>query len=443
MITAQEREKQKKRAEELKKQFNFSGTSSTNKNDPWAEFDAQRAERNQTLNTTTQPEKKKGLLEKASNIGEKTFGRLGGVLFGSAAKATGTLLLSGVQAARELINPKAKETPLFKEEQIKGGDIAWTAIELYPGGGAVTKALKKIPGGSVVAKYLMKLPEALKAQAIKQYSEALAPTTKALKVKTEKFVPELLNRGVVGSLKKVGQKAGQVIETVGSKIDDLIEALPKEKQTVVKPLINSVQQWKKQFIVDGVVAEPQAVKVADDMIETIAQLGKKTSDDALIRLRRVWDNQISKRKGFEKGLDEITSFSLDVKKEATNSIRNILAKSHPDLAALNKEFSLWKNVDEIVQGTLKRTAGQSGKVRERVGAVAGAIIGSSGGPITAAVGAYAGKLLTSIFNAAAYKTRSAVLKNRIADAIISGNIQALFLIAKELGVSIKNLTDKD
>ena len=248
----------------------------------------------------------------------------------------------------------------------------------------------------------------------------------------------------MGGVKKIFGKAEKIIEEKGLAINEYIDALPKSKKSLIKPLVDAVQKWKGEFIVDGVIAEPQAIKVADAMLDTVKQFGSKVSDGTLIRLRRVWDKQIALRKGKEGFTDEITSFGLEIKREATNAIRGILSKGNPKLAVLNKEFSFWKDVEKITSETLKRTAGQSGRIREKAGEVAGAVIGGASGGISgAAIGAYAGKLLTKIFNAGAYKTRAAVLKNRIADAIISGDTNALFLIAKEIGVIIENTTDKD
>lgn len=392
------------------------------------------------------------VLKKASDVSEATFGRAADTLFGSTGKAVGGLITSGIGSAKVLAGQASGNQNLVQSgkkleqsgsEQITPGNIAFTALELYPGGGAISKNLKKLPGGNLIAEYISKLPDKAKNTAIKLYAEALAPTTNVTKKQAGKIVPELISRKVTGSLPGILKKATTEVEEFGTKIGDFIEKLPQDKKVVIKPLIDTIENYKNNFVVDGVVTEPQAIQVADSLLDVVKKFGDKTNNQNLIRLRRIWDEQIAKRKGFEKSVDQITSFGLEVKKEASNSIRNILAKENPDLALLNKEFSFWKNVQDVVGATVQRTKGQSGRLRERIGAGVGAMVGATTGPIGAVIGTETGRILTRIFNSARYKTNKAVLSNRITKALLEGKVDVLSTILKEVTVGVKNVADKD
>jgi hypothetical protein len=47
-----------------------------------------------------------------------------------------------------------------------------------------------------------------------------------------------------------------------------------------------------------------------------------------------------------------------------DSLRNELSKAAPDLAMLNKEFSFYKKLEDILGATITRTKPQSGMLRQ-------------------------------------------------------------------------------
>jgi hypothetical protein len=390
--------------------------------------------------------KEKKILEQASNISEKTFGKASEVLFGSTGKAVGGLFTGAIGGIKRLTGDEEEGKRLEKiaRESVTPSNIAFSTLELLPTGG-FTKLISKIPGGkallSGVKKPFNKLSSGLKEKAIKLYTEALSPTTKQLKRKAEKVVPGLLEKKVVGGLEKIKEVAEKEIIKTGDQIEDVVEKIAKNK-VETRDILTDLNNYKQRFIVKDVVVDPGAIKAIDEIENVVKQFGEEVDAEDIISLRRIWDKSINERRGFEKFADEITGLGLKVKKEATKSIRNVLAKESPELATVNKNFNFWSSVDDVVGATMERTKGQSGKLRERIGTGVGAIAGSSGGIKRTIIASAIGKLLTKTFNSPTWKTFSAVQKNNIADYLIEGNKDALFNYIKRIGIISKNELDK-
>jgi len=119
---------------------------------------------------------------------------------------------------------------------------------------------------------------------------------------------------------------------------------------------------------------------------------------------------------------------LDATREAANAIRRELAKASPDVARINKEFSFWKNVDRVVGQTIQRTASQAKglgqQIAESVATPAGAAAVASGNP-GPAVAIAVPVLLRKVLQSPQWKTFSAVQKDRLAEALARGDIQAI------------------
>lgn len=409
-------------------------------------------ENEQTSQSLQQPKQEKSLFQKAVGLADSTFGKASEFLFGSTGKAVGGLITSGIgETMKFSSNPEtqAKGERLSKvgSEQVTPTNIAFSTLELYPGGGYVSKALKKIPGAEKVAEVLAKVPENLRAKAIKQYSEALGATKEEFKTLTKKVVPELLDRGVkTKSLEKLSEKSIAKADIAGQAIDEFIQNIPETTRMKVSPVIEAIEKTKKDFIVDGVNIEPQAVKSANELQKIIAQFGEDISPASLRKVRQVWDKTVAKAGGFVgKTLKE--GGEVDLKKVATNAIREELGKEFPDLKKLNAEFSLWSNVQKITDATLKRKStqgkGLSQVISSTVGGASGFASGDNVGErfknalIGAAIGKYAGA-----FNSPRYKMLSATTKNKLAKIIASGDAKKIAYAMSKIYSTLKNTIEK-
>jgi len=400
--------------------------------------------------SVTPQKQEKGFLEKASDLAENTLGKASDFLFGSTGKAVGGLATSAIGSATALAGKEKLGSRLEEigAEAITPGNVAFAALELYPGGGFLSKALKKIPGG---AKLISKLDDVLKilpksqqSKAVKLYTEALAPTTKETKAIAKKVIPGLIEKGekagVLSGISKIGAKAKSEIVKFGSKIDDVIELLPKDKRVKLQPVLKAIDDWGKRYIVDDVVVNEKAVGLADNLADMFKKFGGDLDVGNVRRVRQVLDEAISQGKGFT--ADTITKLDVSLKKKAADALRGELAQEVPELAKLNKQFSFWRGVDDVVSETLKRKASQTSLIRKGVGASIGAKIGSFFGMGGTATGAVVGSKVSEALGSAAWKTRNAVWRNNFAKAVVAGQTEKVLLMMKTLGVVTKNEIDE-
>jgi len=381
--------------------------------------------------------KEKSLLEKASGTVEKVLGPASKFLFGSTSKTVGTLgggLVEDIKGVKQ-------EDKVFKTADLPATDIAFTALELFPGGGALTSLLKKIKGGGRVAEgievFTKSLPDKLKGQAIEQFKSVLGATTKKFKGVSERVAPELAERRVTAlSRKGLEKKAGIAVSEAGGAVGEFIEQIPKETTLKTKPIIDAIEETKKGFTVKGVVVEPEKLKVANEIQDIVKEFGDELEAENIIKLRRIWDKTINKAgKGFTPDMKD--TFKLEVKKEATNAIRDELGKEFPELAKLNKEFAFWKGVKDTVSETIQKKAGKPNylatQAQQRFGT--GGFI--TGGIQDAVIVSEAAKNLVKLTGSTAWKSISAKKKMQLAEAIESGNTGKVAEVIKRLLLGIE------
>lgn len=378
---------------------------------------------------------------KASELSQSTFGRAADFLFGSTAKTVGTL---GGNLVEDVLNVK-KEDKAFNTEDITIKDTAFTALELLPGG-ALTKLLGKVPGVTRASKAVNSLfsaiPTKLREGAAKNFESILRPTKEVTKQAARDIAPELAKRQVVTATQQgLKSLADESAEVAGKKIDDFLKALPKEKTLKVKPVVDALKKQKEKFIIGGknIDVAPEVSKGVDDLLETIGQFGDDIPAKDVVELRRAWDTLVSETNGFQKTLKEGSKINLQ--KVAANSIREELSKEFPDLAKINAEYSFWAKTSQVMEETLKRGTGQSGGLTNKI--VAASIGGATvpfGGLTSGVTGFVLAENAMKVIQSTGWKTVSAKLKTKLADAMAKGDADAiqkvLFEIGRRLGVSI-------
>lgn len=307
-------------------------------------------------------------------------------------------------------------------EQIGSGDVAG-------GLGAVTGAA--LPLGAVKA--AGKAAPALRKAAKKQYSQALRPTKEVFKRKTERVVPQLLERREAAKSRqalqaKAQQRAGEALD----RLKELEDAIPEGTKAKVGPVLKALEKEIDRNIgartKSGIIGNEAAVKQLTKVWEQFVELGDDVSYQTVKRIRQIFDKEVAEAGGFYgKTLKE--GSQIKAKQEAANAIRREIAKEHPDIAKVNAEYSLWKNVDEIVGETIKRTEAQAPSLLGTITTSGGLAGGLAGGAATGGIGgAVAGGVMTAamirgitgMFNSPGWKMVSAVKKQQLADALASG-----------------------
>jgi len=354
---------------------------------------------------------------------------------GAAAKA--------VEGAPALIQ---KAAPLLAKSGVGAADIA--ARTIAQGGtpkqalqGAVLGGAAPLVGG-VLGKLGGKIAPALEESAARDYTKALKPTTNENKAIAAKIVPELIGKKVIGTRGSLMEKFESKAATAGEEIGKKAEAIPDSTVVPVQPVIDELEKAKQELMITGkggkqVAADPDKVASIEAMQKQLKSLGDEVSWGSMRKFRQVLDRNLARSKAFF-GKTLAEGSKLDIQRTAAGAMRDILAKDHPDIDALNKEFSFWSNAEKVLGDTIQRTKGHETPLVEKA-AGAGAVFGSLFHK-TAVIPAVILDGLLSFSRSALWRTTSAVVKNDIAKSLASGDFEKISkLIAKATQGVSKNL----
>jgi hypothetical protein len=147
--------------------------------------------------------------------------------------------------------------------------------------------------------------------------------------------------------------------------------------------------------------------------------------EKLRQLRQTWDGVAALAKRYQ-GAELADYASGQVHGMAADAIREQLGAQFPDIDALNKEYSFWKNVDQVVSDTITRRTGQAKPLGQKLASAAGTAAGyATGGVGGAVLGREAMQALEKVTTSTAWGTVSAIMKDRLADALASGDTSTI------------------
>lgn len=374
-----------------------------------------------TKATTPKPQsKKQGILSRAASIADVVIGKPAEFLFGTSAGAVSSMVGESIESLRG-------KPGVFTEEAQKRfgtplsatGTIVGTALELLPGG-TITKGFKGV-------KPVQNFAKGLKGKAITQFTEALAPTTRKMKAQAERVVPELIQKGITGKPEEIAKIARSTAEEIGQRIDDMVAKLPKNKKASTAPIVEAMEGLKKKYMVDGVAANKTAIDQIDGLIGTIDELGgeaKQIPLSSMRKLRQIWDEHFD----ISKGLDDIAAYKKKAERIGADEIRKIFAKEAPDIAELNRQYSLWAGARDVAEWTALRQTGQMGFGKKILARTLGAGAGAAAGVPGLVVGEAIGRIMSS----PGWKTFSAVSKDKLANALMQNDIGTLQSVLRQM-----------
>jgi hypothetical protein len=392
----------------------------------------------------------------AEDTAAKLAGRYSGAIASKFSNAP-RLIQAGAQAAPQALT--------------QGAAAAGTAAA--QGGNPVAAGVMGA-AGPVGQAALGSAADALGAQANKLVMQALGPTKERYKAMAQRLVPRILSEGIRGSREDVlaqatdaawdaGQDIEKTLDAVGSRqigTQPLVDALENAKNafrtTATKPLMSLIGNKTAQILkVDpqartatvAVNFEPRAIAQLDKLKTVVQDLGGDASVTQLVAIRRAWDRVVDQAGGFAQRAPGAIGMPLKdtteawAKREATGAIRQLLDENVPELTKINKEFSFWKNLQDVLTQTVQRTTpqkpGLGTMIAQGAGQAVGGVVGSPGGPGTAVGGAVAlgqvAKLANSVFSSPRWKFASAQMKDSLARAIMNGNVGELTSVLSRLG----------
>ena len=289
-------------------------------------------------------------------------------------------------------------------------------------------------GGMVAAKFPQVAGKALTksfAGSEKQMERVLAPTTRETKFLAQKVAPEMAERRLTALTKEQLQaKAAQGRARAGAMIDKAFADIPKNVKMKTQPIVNALEEAKKEFVVDNVSVLPAAVDKLDELKAVIQQFGPAVSADSLRKTRQVWDMVVDKAGGFG-GKDLTATSQIFAQKQAADAIRRQIGKVFPDIKTLNAEFNFWANMDDILQARIQREAGRSLSLTDLVSGGTGIGVAAGGGPLWAVFAPAVIRFAQSTF----WRTSSAAAKETIADLIEKGMFTEAARLAGQLAGS--------
>lgn len=247
--------------------------------------------------------------------------------------------------------------------------------------------------------------------------KALGPTTKANKAIATKLAPQILERpaGETFAFTRKGleekalagkEKAGQAIEDFGK----------LEGETETYKILDALEQEKAQYVAGGRIVDPVAYGKLGEVQKIIENYGDTIDNETLRGVRRIFDKEINKAKGFTTPPSE--GSLLDAKKLASDRIRGLLAEGNPELAKINKEYTFWSNLEKVIGETNKRDSGKGNFIGD-LATIGGAVTGQ--GAVNTVAKALTFRWLATVVKSTGWRLVSARIKNTIADSIAVGD----------------------
>ena len=240
--------------------------------------------------------------------------------------------------------------------------------------------------------------------------------TRENKQKAASVAPEMAEQGIMGWTRKgLHEKVSAKAEEIGQQLEDEYAKIKPGTTIPTQPILDYFEQSKQRFMGSGgQVNDQAAIDRIDDLKQVVQQYGPDATVDDLLKLKRLWDKQVSAGKGFY-GKTVAEGAALDAKREAAGAIRDELAKQYPDIDKINKQYHFWAKIRDVLGATIERKSGQAQPIGETAYTIGGFL---KGGPKVAAALAALRKVMTST----AWSTFSAAAKARMARMLADGNV---------------------
>lgn len=302
--------------------------------------------------------------------------------------------------------------------------------------------------GPLATKGLGKLGGILQENAVEQFQKAVAPTREALKARMEKVAPRAVAQGVKGSLKDISTQAGGKAKAIGDELANIYDQATQQGTTInADALAARLDALKGKFHVigkGGGTIRPEAEAAIDALKARLMSQGRAITPRDLWETRKAADEIIAGATGggFAVRKYGVKGATDRVAKEARNLMQEELGSIDPRLAKLNEDYGFWNDLARSAAATKTRRVGQWGQLGQRViGAGLGAATGGALGetPESMGAGAIAGAMLgqrvTRALESPKFMTASAVMKNRIGDALKAKNYDLALRLLSRIGAS--------
>lgn len=203
------------------------------------------------------------------------------------------------------------------------------------------------------------IAKGLEESSAKSYAKALGATTKSERELTSKVVPGLVEKKKVFATRGgLLDKAQEETEKAGEHLEVGYLTLPKKSRVEAGAVVKSIEDKQEALKVNGIL--PDVNKQHFDQLERVKNdftslaKDKNVSPQTLREIRQVYDKAIeTSKQGFK--MTGRGGARLNAQRVLANSIRREIAKKYPSISALNKEFSFWSNLGDLLETTAPKT----------------------------------------------------------------------------------------
>lgn len=290
-----------------------------------------------------------------------------------------------------------------------------------------------LPGGGAA----QRASGALREGAEKTVAQALGATKEWAKSEAGKLAPQILDRGISGSRQAILAEARSAVSEVGPKLAQAYKEAAAAGSTVNGDAIRgSLQFAAEKLMVKDAEGVRIAVAGAEPVVSKLRQLedfveklGPDIPVDKAAFIKSTWDQIVSKaglfgQKATSSATDNANAWAV---REGAGAFRELL-NANPTIEALNKEFSFWKGLRNVLTETEKRTQAQGGGLTAAVTGSAGMAAGFASGDSVgdrlekAFIGGAAGRQVVKVMQSPYWRTAvSAPFKNALARALATGS----------------------
>jgi hypothetical protein len=372
----------------------------------------------------------------------------------------------GVEQLAEFFGPAAAKAPKLLAAGGKLATLASMGIEGANAAG-VTAAQGGDPelagilgaaapfAGKVAESVSPKVSAWLSDLARKGYGKAIGATTPALKAEAAKVVPELLDRGVTAMTRKgLANKVERKVAESSGQLKAVTGKVPIGTPVDTQKILQELESKKLEHMVTGpggvmVPANAEAAATIAKIDALQARIGEINPDfHNVLKHRRILDDQITKggKQAFGRSIDD--SSTLGVTKEGANLERAGLAAKSAPFAAANKEFSLWKSTQDLLEkapaeeaGATLRDALKPVMRRALVVGTAGLGGGKAAQATTALIAAH--DAVRALVQSTGWRTVSAVSKQRLADLIARQDVEGITRLVAKLSAGVSSQVSRE
>ena len=314
------------------------------------------------------------------------------------------------------------------------GEWVWSPVNLWLST-AIGAVVPWIVPAFKAIKWLSKEPsirtafaESLREWARTNVAKALAPTWKKYKQLTDRLTDEFLDRGLRWSKESLLQSAKEWVEKFWAKIDDAIAWWALDNVEIpTQPLKELLQEAKKSVMVWWNVVNTAKAKVIDWLEEVLTPFQNTIGWKEARRFKQILDEIVYSTKG---GIwVEDMTYKNILSKWMADVLRKELSEAAPDLAKLNKDFSFYKSLEDVLEATMLRQRPQQWAVRKFI---AWAFAGNQEWVVNKVIGYVWSKLFLDATSWATRNTLSAVAKNKLANAIATGSPKIINSVVQEM-----------